>query len=190
VLAGRRGPVVFGQPPEWMAWLSQALHLLGSGQHEAAAELRDRAFEAAPAIAGTIDDRPFAWLADADSRFGPVFEAIVEGRYYWVPIPCVREIRLEKPVELRDLMWVPAHFIWINQGQTDGFVPARYPASEKSEDTGVRLARKTEWTDAGSGFVVGLGQRMLATDDGEYPLLESRRIVFNPAEAPPTPSGA
>jgi protein involved in temperature-dependent protein secretion len=27
----------------------------------------------------------FAWLADADVRLGPVLEAIVDGKYYWIP---------------------------------------------------------------------------------------------------------
>ena len=34
-----------------------------------------------------------------------------------------------------------------------------------------------------SGFFLGRGQRMLATDQGEYPLLETRRIVL---QHPPT----
>ena len=57
---------------------------------------------------------------------------------------------------------------------------ARYPGSEASPDDGVRLSRRTEWreVDGGSAFL-GLGQRMIATDAGEYPLLEVRSLEFD-----------
>jgi type VI secretion system protein ImpE len=41
------------------------------------------------------------------------------------------------------------------------------------------LARKTDWTDLGDDFYLGSGQRMLATDAGEYPLLDVRTITFD-----------
>ncbi|MBV8329514.1 MAG: virulence protein SciE type, partial [Verrucomicrobia bacterium] len=42
-------------------------------------------------------------------------------------------------------------------------------------ESALRLARKTEWVDQ-SGVQTGLGQRVLATDANEYPLLEIRTI--------------
>ena len=50
-----------------------------------AEELRLRAFDDAPASTGDIDGRRFEWIADADSRLGPVLEAMINGRYYWIP---------------------------------------------------------------------------------------------------------
>ena len=41
-----------------------------------------------------------------------------------------------------------------------------------------RLARKTEWQELPQGTFVGSGQRILATDEGEYPLLQCRLIDF------------
>ncbi len=55
---------------------------------------------------------------------------------------------------------------------------ARYAGSELSPDPRVRLGRKTEWTEHEAGVVTGLGQRMLATDAGEYPMLEARLVRF------------
>jgi type VI secretion system protein ImpE len=57
-------------------------------------------------------------------------------------------------------------------------IPVRYPGSEKSPDGGIRLSRKTEWRDAGEGFFLGTGQRLFATDSGEFPLLETQTIVL------------
>jgi type VI secretion system protein ImpE len=46
------------------------------------------------------------------------------------------------------------------------------------------LARKTEWLSGKDGACSGLGQRMLATDQGDYPLLEIRSIAFDPSPVP------
>jgi type VI secretion system protein ImpE len=47
----------------------------------------------------------------------------------------------------------------------------------------LKLARKTEWLDK-AGVQVGLGQRIFATDAGEYPLLEVRTMEFGAPETP------
>ena len=52
------------------------------------------------------------------------------------------------------------------------------------DDDAVRLARKTEWVEVADGFAVGVGQRILATDAEEYPLLECGIIDLQTAEAP------
>ena len=42
------------------------------------------------------------------------------------------------------------------------------------------LSGKTEWADQGNDLYLGLGQRMLVTEAGEYPLLEVRQIEIDP----------
>ncbi len=79
VFAGRRAPLVFGDPEEWLALLMEALRGDAEGSHKRAREVRDRAFEAAPATSGTVNGEPFEWIADADPRLGPVLEAVVKG---------------------------------------------------------------------------------------------------------------
>ena len=123
--------------------------------------MRDRAFDAAPVVSGQIDGKPFAWMADADERMGPILEALVDGKYYWIPIERISKIRIEMPVNLRDVVWISAAFTWANQGQTVGLIPVRYPGTEKEVSGSLRLSRKTEWQNAGNDFYVGMGQRML-----------------------------
>ena len=176
VFAGKRTPIIFGEPEEWMGWLVQANHLVAQGQFSAAGELRARAFEAAPAALGKLNGTPFEWIADADSRLGPMLEAIVEGRYWWVPFQRIQRIELEKPVDLRDLVWMPARFVWSNGGQAAGFVPTRYAGTESASDPALQLARKTEWLVREGDHYLGLGQRILATDQTEMPLGEVRVI--------------
>jgi type VI secretion system protein ImpE len=176
IFAGKRSPLIFGEPMEWIGLLVQANALLAHGQTSAALELRDKAFEAAPATSGKLNDQPFDWIADADSRFGPMIEAMIDGKYYWVPFFRIRSIRTTPPQDLRDLVWTAAQFTWANGGEAPGFIPTRYPGTEKGTDNSLRLARKTEWDNRGDGIYFGVGQRMLATDQAETALTEVRQI--------------
>lgn len=185
VFQGQRTPLIFGEPLEWMVWLTQVPGLIAAGKFEAAAELRDQAFESAPAVSGSIDGQAFTWIADADTRLGPTLEAIVNGKYYWIPFERIREIRIDKPVNLRDVIWATATFTWANQGQAVGLIPSRYPGSEEAEDSSYRMGRKTDWQDSGNNLIMGIGQRMLATDQGEYPLLEIREVFLNHSDRQP-----
>jgi type VI secretion system protein ImpE len=182
VFAGKRTPVIFGQPPEWIGFLVQAMEHFGKNEFKAGTELRDKAFDAAPMSEGKINGEAFEWIADADERLGPVLEVILEGRYYWIPFCRIRQVLVEPATDLRDLVWVPAQFVWENGGQAAGHIPTRYPGTEQSADGKLKLSRKTEWSNRG-GVNIGLGQRILATDASEYPLLEIRNIEFTVPEA-------
>jgi type VI secretion system protein ImpE len=177
VFAGKRGPLIFGEPMEWIGLLVQANQLVAQGQVAEASDLRNRAFDAAPATPGTLNDQPFEWIADADSRLGPIVEAIIDGKYYWVPFFRVRSIRTESPTDLRDLVWTASHFTWANGGESTGFIPTRYPGTQNVSNNSLRLARKTEWVDQGEDIYLGSGQRMFATDQGEIALTEARQIL-------------
>lgn len=181
VFAGRRSPLIFGDPEPWMALLLEALRLDAAAHPAEAAETRQRALAAAAETAGTVNQQPFAWIADADSRLGPMLEAIVNGRYYWVPFQRIQRMVLEAPADLRDYVWMPAQLTWANGGETVGLLPARYPGSETHLDPLVQLGWKTEWLDSAVGTAVGFGQRLLATDQDDYPLLDVRQIVLTAA---------
>jgi type VI secretion system protein ImpE len=143
--------------------------------------LRSRALEEAPATPGTLNGAPFEWLADADSRLGPVLEVLLNGSYYWVPFARIRRIEFEKPEDARDLVWLPAQFTWSNDGQAMGLVPVRYPGSEQAGEDSLRLSRKTQWSELGEGAFAGLGQRVLTTSADELGLLEVRAITLDGA---------
>ncbi len=189
VFAGKRSPLIFGQPEQWIALLLEALRLTAEGQYTQSQTIRDQAFEMAPLTSGSItnpaadsDGQKFNWIADADPRMGPVLEAIINGLYYWVPFQRIRTIKIEAPQDMRDMVWMPAYFTWANGGETVGLIPARYPGSETSEDNQVRSAHKTIWQELGDHIYQGLGQRMLATDAGEYSLMDLRQIDLDTQE--------
>ncbi|MET0065415.1 MAG: type VI secretion system accessory protein TagJ [Candidatus Thiodiazotropha sp.] len=179
VFNGQHSPLIFGDPSQWAALLVEALRLTAQGEYAQADQLRQQAFDQAPVTSGQIDGQPFEWIADADPRIGPVLEAIVNGRYYWIPVQRLKQVTIDAPEDLRDLVWVPAHLTFENEGEAVALLPARYPGTETVQDNTLKLARKTEWQQLHEELYIGLGQRMLATDQDEFPLLGIRQIQFN-----------
>ena len=179
VFDGKRSPLVLGAPQDWLAMMIEALRVDAEGRPEAAAELRARALEAAPTTSGKLDDAPFAWLADADSRIGPVVEAIINGKYYWVPISRLLRIEIEKPADLRDFVWAPATLTLENGAANVALIPTRYPGTERESEPALRLARATDWREQPGGAWHGVGQRMLTTDEAEVALLDVRGVALD-----------
>ncbi len=103
--------MIFGEPDEWLALLIESLLVAGTRRAGQAQDLRARAFDAAPPSSGSIDGQPFEWIADADiAARARCCEAVINGRYYWVPFARLSTIDLEPPEDLRDVVWMPAHF--------------------------------------------------------------------------------
>ncbi|OYP35793.1 type VI secretion system accessory protein TagJ [Rhodopirellula sp. MGV] len=187
VFAGETSPLILGEPDRWLALLIESLKLSAKGNLSQAQQLRGEAFELAPTTTGNLYLRneqhsPFEWVADADPRLGPVLEVLMNGQYYWVPFNRIAQIDLEAPTDLRDFVWIPAHFVFQGGGEVYGMIPTRYPGSQDNAEPAIRLARQTAWQQvAGSDddFYLGTGQRMLATDQDEFALLEIQKLSFD-----------
>ena len=161
---------------QWVALLLQALAAAAQGKGADAKALRAEALEQARRCPGTIDGKAFDWIADADSRLGPVCEAVIDGRYYWVPFERIRSIAVEPPSDLRDFVWMPANLVLANGGEAAALIPAgiRAPRPTRTRSSASRARPSgTRWPPE---TFHGRGQRMLATDANEYPLLDVRRI--------------
>jgi type VI secretion system protein ImpE len=182
VFAGRKSPLIFGEPEQWLALLIESLLVAGGGELDRSGELHALAFDAAPTSSGDVDSRPFEWIADADSRLGPVLEAVINGRYYWVPFSRLIKIEFEPPEDLRDLVWLPAKLQFANGGESVALIPTRYAGSAASADGLIALARKTVWEEIAADTHRGLGQRIFATDSDEVPVLEARTITLEAVE--------
>lgn len=177
VFQGRRKPFLMGEPPRWLALLIDALETEVRGSATQAHDLRSRALGEAPGSTGHIDEHPFHWMADSDTRLGPVCELIANGRYYWLPFSNIRSIKFEKVADLRDLVWLPCEVELTTEVKLLGFMPSRYPCYS-NEDDAVLLSRTTEWIEIGGDHVTGKGQRTWITDQSEYPMLQANRICL------------
>lgn len=163
---------------DWGDTLARALQAQALGDASADA-LYAEAFDAAPTSAGETDGGiEFDWIADADPRLGPVTEAIIAGRYGLLPFAALENVTISEPTDLRDTIWVPAEFGMVQGARVAGFIPARYPGSETSEDPAVQRGVATDWVgDEDTGHYVG--HRIFAFSDGsDLPLQQLRKVEF------------
>ncbi|NNE52589.1 MAG: virulence protein SciE type [Sulfitobacter sp.] len=183
VFSGEKEALIFGQPQDWVALLAQALKALANGRAAQAAELREEAFDKAPATPGEIDGEDFAWIADADMRLGPVLEIIINGKYFWMPFNALASLRIDAPADLRDTVWTAVNLTLHNGGELVGLIPTRYAGTAARGDDAMRLSRSTQWEDLGEGLFAGLGQRLLTTDQADIALMDARKLQFAGASA-------
>jgi type VI secretion system protein ImpE len=194
VFAGRRSPLLLGEPEPWVGDVLAALQAASEGRYDSAMEQRDRALEVAPVVGGVwrigeSDPQPFEWIADGDSRLGPIAEIILEGRYYWVPFSRIRTLRFEPPADLRDLVWMPCDIVWTNGGDASGLMPVRYPGVRPASEPALQMARTTRWAEPVEGYLVGEGSRVLVSEHDEATLLDLRAVEQEQPESPEDSGG-
>lgn len=179
IWAGReRMPIIRGA---WAEGLAQAIMDFANGRIAEGQAARDAALDQAPDTPGELDGTRFEWLTDADPRFGPTFEVIIQGRYGLVAFSEVATLKSDGPRDLRDTVWCPAQISFREGQSVAALLPTRYPGSEHSTDLPMRMGRSTGWTP-GSAGETGCGQHLLALSGGEETgLLALRSLVFDPA---------
>lgn len=186
VLSGRSAPAVFGTPPEWLALLAQAFK--AETRAEATA-CRHQALELAPAVSGHLrthagaetESIAFEWIADGDSRLGPVLEFFNNGRYGWIPFEHIKQVRFIEAQGLSDIMWVQTEVVLIDGSSHVGLVPVRYPAIDgyDKQTDNLKLGHLTEWVAIDEDSYQGVGQKTLITDEADYGQLELAQITFD-----------
>jgi type VI secretion system protein ImpE len=174
VMAGEvRATSLVGSEP-WVEGLLDTVQAFGRGDADASAR-SEAALAEAPATPGAMDGQPFAWIADADQRFGPMLEAIIGEHYGFVPFAAIKRLKVSEPSDLRDRVWLPVE-IETRGGQVSmAFVPTVYAGTEASGDGELMLARRTDWIGR-DGIETGIGQRLIATDGPEEGILSVRDI--------------
>jgi type VI secretion system protein ImpE len=175
VFLGKRMAMLVGEPAPWIGLMGKALEAT-----DPAAKINwwDQALEDAPTASGTLNGEPFDWIADADSRLGPILEAFIDGKYYWLPFSQLQSVKFQAPVDLIETIWQSAEIEFENGGTKSVYLPARYPGSEQSLDPRIVRGAQTEWTVLSEQYALGLGQKLLVTDGQELPLLECRQLEF------------
>jgi type VI secretion system protein ImpE len=162
----------------WAGDLAASLGFLAQGRLEDAEAARDRAFEAAPDTPGQFGDQAFDWIADADPRFGPCFEAVIYGRWGIVPFDSVAKMTSEGPADLRDLVWLEAEIEFKTGQSVSAILPARYPGLAGETDPDLLLGRGTDWRDGPLGQQ-GVGQKLWSLGEAdETGILSLRRLTF------------
>lgn len=178
VLTGEKEAATLqGNMPVWLTKLHQANSEHYRGETMQAVASREAAFDMAEEAAGKSETLgEFSWIADSDSRLGPVCEFICAGGYRWVPYADIRRMNVQKPDDLLDLLWLPAE-IQIGEENYYGYIPARYPA-EQTDDQETKLGLKTEYQQHSEMLLAGSGRKVLITNNNEQSIMEVGEIVF------------
>ncbi|QTD91904.1 type VI secretion system accessory protein TagJ [Burkholderia anthina] len=177
VVGGHERPGFVLEPASWVNALIGALELAADGHGELADNAREKALDAAPLVAARTPRGVASWIADSDSRFGPVCEVMTAGHYRWVPFDDLAAWRIAPPANLIDLVWAPCVLTLSDGSAVRGFMPARYPGSEAATDA-LRLGRETAWHEAGRTAVIARGQKTWTTDRGDFGLFELADAQF------------
>ncbi len=141
---------------------------------------------AAGPASGVGDGQAFADLRDSDPRVGANIEVFIAGSYTWIPTAYMRRLEIEKPENLRDLLWARARIetspAFRLQDLGEVLIPVLAPLSWKHPDEAVQLGRLSVWEDAGEEDSVDevlYGHRLMLVDGEEVPLLELRSIQWD-----------
>jgi type VI secretion system protein ImpE len=177
VLGGLRDPGFVIEPPSWVESLVRALRLTAAGQSGEADALREKALDEAPLVAGRGGTHAFEWIADSDSRLGPVCEVVTAGRYRWLPFSGIAAWELGRPAALIDLVWAPCSLTLVDGTKARGFMPARFPAvvegiHDRAMLDALRLGNTTVWTESGRTGVIAQGRKTWTTSAGDVGLFE------------------
>ena len=176
-------PHFLTEPPPYVDRHLEAINRLREGNVVEARAVLDRAEEERPALAGTLNGRPFADFRDCDDVIAPVLELIVKDKYTWLPFEQIRRMEVSPPGKLRDLVWARAKVEALDGTVGDVFVPALYAGTFRSADDRLRLGRMTAWTALSDDLARGAGLKTFQAGDDDVALFEARQVEFRPPGA-------
>lgn len=168
----------------------KAIQHLRQKQSDEARTLLEQAAELKPAVNCTINGEFFEDIRDADDLIGPFLEVFTVNNYSWVPWEIVASVVMPPPRHLRDLIWAPATVELTIGSLGEVLLPALYAQSYLHPDNQVKLGRATDWRGDIEGLALASGQRLLATGDRDWPLLEIREIQCEVPETTNADAGA
>lgn len=132
-----------------------------------------------PPRSGQMGGTPFDDFRDCDDLTAGFFEVLTStGKYYWVPIDCVRSIEFHTPERPLDLLWRRVAMDVVDGPDGEVYLPVLYAGSAASGDSQLQLGRGTTWQELGS-VVRGCGQRLYLVGDEAVPILQLQNIEFH-----------
>jgi len=176
-------PHFLGEPPAYVDLHMEAIACIREGKLSQARELLDRAEEERPALSGSFSGKPFRDFRDCNDLTAPVLELVVHDKYTWLPLEQIRQIEIDPPKQLRDVLWASARIISVNDVKGEVILPALYAGTSASTDDSTRLGRVTDWLKLSDDLYRGVGLHLFQVDDEDHPLFELESIQFDRANA-------
>ena len=173
-----RRPSFLPKAPPYAEVYFSALASMENGDLEAAGAYFSQADGMRADIAGTRNGKAFAGFGDTDSRLSFFLEAFVHERYVWIPFDALRELVVDPPKSLFDLIWTTGRVTTWDGLTLNCFLPVIYPQSNAHDDDRIKMGRMTDWQSLGGSFYRGLGQHVFKVGNDEIPILEVGETLF------------
>lgn len=175
----RRRPAFLPESPGYMEKYFLAWQELTEKRIEEAGDLFGEIDASRPALSGTVNGKPFTGIRDTDAFLSLFLEAVVHERYVWIPFDAIRELVLQPPKTLFDLLWISGRVTTWEGLTLNCYLPVLYPNSFLHEDDRVKMGRMTDWIPLGGPFSRGAGQHVFEVGKEDMPILEIQEIQFN-----------
>lgn len=152
----------------------EAVECYGAGQSAAAIERLNSVESSAP-VRALLNGEEVHELNDSHDLLGPFLELVMEGHYAWVPWDAIQSLNIPEPRYLRHTLWTPASLSLHSGDQGQVLLFSLYVDSHL-HDEDVKLGRRTTWEQDPAGFTIAYGQRVIATEQRDWPILEIRTL--------------
>jgi type VI secretion system protein ImpE len=167
-------PKVLSEPRYAGAYL-QAIEHYAAGDDPAAAALLEAAAENDRVLRGKLNGSEIQELSDSHDLLGPFLEVVMENHYAWIPWEAIQSLSIPEPKFLRDTIWSPVSLTLHSGDHGDVLVFSLYVDSHLQADD-IKLGRRTIWDTKDAGFTVAYGQKVIASDERDCPILEMRNL--------------
>ena len=178
---GRR-PSFLPEAPAYLELCLDAWQQLASGQSAAAKQVFDQIDRQIPLPVGTVNGASFSGFSDTDQFLARFLEIFTFEHYVLVPFESIRELIIDAPKTLFDLIWSSARVTTWGGLNINCYLPVLYPGSFMHSDERVKLGRMTDWHPLGEGFCRGSGQHVYLAGEEEVSLLEIREVIFSASQ--------
>jgi type VI secretion system protein ImpE len=166
-------PRVLSEPVYATAYLEAVEHH-AAGQSDAAME-RLQGAEGQGSLRATLNGGEVHELNDSHDLLGPFLELVMEDHYAWVPWESIQSLTIPEPRYLRDTVWTPASLTLHSGDHGEVLIFSLYVDSHL-QDEDVKLGRRSVWEQNPAGFTIAYGQKVIAADDRDWPILEIRSV--------------
>lgn len=175
---GRR-PSFMPETPAYLESYLSAWQKLLDNQTESAKEIFDQIDHQIPQPVGVVNGNNFCGITDTDQFLSRFLETFTYEHYVLIPFESIRELTIDAPKTLFDLIWAGARVTTWEGLNINCYLPVLYPESYLHQDDRVKLGRMTDWQSLGGGYSKGNGQHVYQVGTEEISILEIREIVFS-----------
>lgn len=175
----KQKPSFLPDVPDYLDDYLNAIENIRGKDYDHALELIKKIDIHRPEIKGTINNKPFSSFNDTDIFFSCFIEIFEYERYLLIPVESIREIIIEPPRTLFDLIWIKGNITTWNNMTIGCFLPVLYPESYLHDNDMIKMGKLTDWETICGTFSKAAGQHVYQTDDKDIPILEIRNISFD-----------